>query len=56
MAARVDARARSPEPDCVGRGETFSLSTIASGGGAIHSLTTGAMRPGFIGWGNVASG
>jgi hypothetical protein len=56
MAARDCARARSPEPGRVERGETFSLATIARGGGAIHSLTTGAMRPRFIGWGNAAPG
>ncbi len=35
----------------VERGETFSLATIGSGGGAIHRITTGATRPRFIDWG-----
>jgi Tol biopolymer transport system component len=34
------------------RGETFSLATISSSGGAIHSLTTGPTRPRFIDWGS----
>jgi Tol biopolymer transport system component len=33
------------------RGETYSLATIPSGGGAITRLTTGKTRPRFIDWG-----
>ena len=34
------------------RGETHSLATIPSGGGAITRLTTGTTRPRFIDWGS----
>ncbi|HTN24765.1 MAG TPA: hypothetical protein VL120_12310 [Solirubrobacteraceae bacterium] len=34
-------------------GDTHSLATIPSGGGAIHRLTTGTTRPRFIDWGSA---